>query len=68
LESVKGVSDAYCPFEATGISRNEEVVEDPSKINEDAENTWIFKVNVKNTEEVEKLMNREAYDKFVEEN
>merc|ERR1711934_208913 len=57
LESVKGVSDAYVPIEAEGIETNEKVLEDPSIINDDAENTWSFKVTVKNADDVEALMN-----------
>merc|ERR1712021_291104 len=41
LESVKGVADAYAPVEAQVTEVNEAAVEEPAKINEDAENCWI---------------------------
>ena len=68
MESVKGVSDAYCPVEAVITEVNEDAVEEPAKINEDAENCWIVKVDIKNGDGLTKLMNQDAYEKFLETN
>ena len=55
------------PVEGEMLEVNNEVVEDPSKINDDAENTWIIKIRVTDASQIESLMSREDYDKFLEE-
>jgi glycine cleavage system H lipoate-binding protein len=54
------------PVEAVITAVNDEAVEEPAKINEDAENCWIVKVDIKNSEGFSKLMDKDAYDAFVE--
>ena len=66
LESVKGVSDAYVPTNSVVIEINEAAVEEPSKINDDAENCWIVKAEIKNAVDLEGLMDKSAYEKFIE--
>merc|ERR1711935_250837 len=68
LESVKGVADAYAPVEAQVTEVNEAAVEEPAKINEDAENCWIVKVDIKNGDGLAQLMNKDAYEAFLESN
>ena len=43
VESVKAVSEIYAPVSGIISAVNEEVVDNPAKINEDAENTWLIK-------------------------
>ena len=54
------------PVEAVITAVNELAVEEPAKINEDAENCWIVKVDIKNSDGFSKLMDKSAYDAFVE--
>ena len=47
---------------------NQEIVDDPSKINQDPENTaWFFKLKIKDKSEMDSLMNKDDYDKFAKE-
>ena len=68
VESTKAASDVYTPVSGEVVDTNQEIVDDPSKINQDPENTaWFFKLKVKDKSEMDSLMNKEDYDKFAKE-
>ena len=68
VESTKAASDVYTPVGGEVIDANQEIVDDPSKINQDPENTgWFFKLKIKDKSEMDSLMNKEEYDKFAKE-
>ena len=68
VESTKAASDVYTPVGGEVIDTNQEIVDDPSKINQDPENTaWFFKLKIKDKSEMDSLMNKEDYDKFAKE-
>jgi len=69
VESTKAASDVYTPVSGEVLDTNQEIVDDPSKINQDPENTaWFFKLKIKDKSEMDSLMNKEDYDKFAKEN
>ena len=58
----------YTPVSGEVIDTNKAIVDDPSKINEDPENTaWFFKLKIKDLSEMDTLMNKDDYDKFAKE-
>ena len=68
VESTKAASDVYTPVSGEVIDTNKAIVDDPSKINEDPENTaWFFKLKIKDLSEMDSLMNKDDYDKFAKE-
>jgi glycine cleavage system H protein len=68
VESTKAASDVYTPVSGEVVDINQAIVDDPSKINEDPEGTaWFFKLKMKDTTELDSLMNKEEYDKFAKE-
>ena len=68
VESTKAASDVYTPVSGEIVETNQEIVDDPSKINQDPENTaWFFKLKVKDKSEMDSLMNKEDYDNFAKE-
>ena len=68
VESTKAASDVYTPLSGEVIDTNKAIVDDPSKINEDPENTaWFFKLKIKDLSEMDSLMNKDDYDKFAKE-
>jgi len=67
VESVKAVSDLYSPVSGTVTAINEELKDKPEKINEDANGTWMLKVELKDTSEVDALLSATDYEKFVSE-
>ena len=69
VESTKAANDIYTPVSGEIIENNKLIVDDPSKINSDPENSgWVFKIKIKNKSETESLMNKEEYAKFAKEN
>ena len=68
VESTKAASDVYTPVSGEVVDTNQAIVDDPSKINQDPENTaWFFKLKIKDKSEMDSLMNKEDYDKFAKE-
>merc|ERR1712032_113287 len=67
LESVKGVADLYTPVSGEVSEVNEAVIDDPGMLNQEADSAWIFKLTMSQPEELDELMDKEAYDAFVEE-
>ena len=68
VESTKAASDVYTPVGGEVIDTNQEIVDDPSKINQDPENNaWFFRLKIKDKSEMDSLMNKEDYDKFAKE-
>ena len=68
VESTKAASDVYTPVSGEVIDTNPMIVDDPSKINEDPEESaWFFKLKIKDKSEMDSLMNKEEYEKFAKE-
>ena len=67
VESVKAVSDLYSPASGTVTAVNEELKDTPEKVNEDANNTWMLKLELKDVSELDKLLSAADYEKFVSE-
>ena len=68
VESTKAASDVYTPVSGEIVDTNQTIVDDPAKINEDPEGSaWFFKMKMKDTSEMDSLMNKEEYDKFAKE-
>ena len=69
VESTKAASDVYTPVSGEVVDTNQDIVDDPSKINQDPENSaWFFKLKIKDKSEMNSLMNKDDYDKFAKEN
>ena len=67
LESVKAVSEVYCPINGEVIEVNESLVDAPEMINESPYDSWIAKVKVQDKSDVNNLMDHEEYAEFVQE-
>jgi glycine cleavage system H protein len=67
VDSVKAASDVYAPVSGTVSDVNEALGERPELVNEDPEEGgWLFRVTLSDTAELAGLMDRAAYDAFVE--
>lgn len=66
LESVKASSELMSPVSGTVVEVNAELDDAPEKINEDAYEAWIIKVEMTDPAEVEALMDAAAYQEFTE--
>jgi len=65
VESVKAVSDVFSPLDGTVLEVNEELLDEPQKVNEDPYGAWLVKVE--KTGDNEELLNAEEYAKVVAE-
>ena len=59
VESVKAVSDVYCPISGTVVEVNEELLDDPALLNQDPYGAWLVKLE--GVSGVEDLLDAEAY-------
>lgn len=64
VESVKAASDLNSPVSGTVAEVNEELEDQPEKINEDAFSNWIIKVKLADKSELDNLMDAKAYEEF----
>ncbi len=68
VESTKAASDIYTPVSGKIIENNQAIVDDPAKVNNDPENeAWFFKLKITDKSEMDSLMNKEEYEKFLKE-
>ena len=63
VESVKAVSDIYSPVSGTVAEINEELLDAPELINENANDAWFIKVEGI-TAKAEELLSPEEYEAF----
>lgn len=65
IESVKAVSDLYCPVSGEVIEINRDLADHPEAINADAHETWIIVLSIENTNELSTLLDVEDYNKLI---
>ena len=68
VESTKAASDIYFPIAGDILEVNKSIVDDPSAVNKEPEGkAWFFKIKIKNKSDLDELMNKTDYEKFVKE-
>jgi glycine cleavage system H protein len=66
VESVKAASEVYTPVSGEVVAVNDELTGDPAMVNRAAEGDgWFMKIKLVNQAELDGLMDKAAYDKFV---
>lgn len=67
VESVKAASEIYAPIGGTVLEGNPALEENPVLVNQDAEGEgWFFKLRVADAAQTAGLMDRAAYDAYLE--
>ena len=66
IESIKAVSDVYCPINGTVIRVNDALLDNPEQINSDPYGSWL--VELGDIERNNELMDAKEYDKYLSEN
>lgn len=61
IESVKTAAEVYSPISGIVVEVNEELEEAPEKVNEEPYAAWIVKVNPSKKEELDQLLDSDAY-------
>ncbi|MBK8769225.1 MAG: glycine cleavage system protein GcvH [Rhizobiales bacterium] len=66
VESVKAASEVYAPIDGEIVAVNTAIADEPSLVNSDAEGgAWFMKIKIANPSQLDSMMDRAAYDKFV---
>jgi len=66
IESVKAASDILAPIDGEIVEVNEMLVDEPGKVNEDAQgDAWFFKMKPADTSQMDEMMDEAAYKKFI---
>ncbi|MFX6823339.1 glycine cleavage system protein H, partial [Acinetobacter baumannii] len=67
VESVKAASDVYAPLDGEVTEVNEALASSPETVNAEPERAgWFAKVKVSDTAAIDALMDRDAYEKFLQ--
>lgn len=68
VESVKAVSEVFCPIGGEVIDVNSILEESPELINESPhDKAWMIKIVVSNPEELKELLSAEEYEEYLQE-
>ncbi|SEW29386.1 glycine cleavage system H protein [Aliiroseovarius sediminilitoris] len=66
IESVKAASDILSPLDGEIVEVNDTIVDEPTKVNEDAEGeAWFFRIKASDTSPLDDYMDEAAYKKFI---
>ncbi len=68
VESVKAVSEVFCPVGGEVIEVNSKLEESPELINESPhQKAWMVKIRLMNPEELKELLSAEEYEEYIQE-
>lgn len=65
VESVKAASDIYAPVSGEIVAVNEALLDSPDAVNQDAYDSWLFKVKLGASASLDKLLDADGYQKLV---
>jgi glycine cleavage system H protein len=66
VEAVKTVSDLFLPVEGTILEVNDALSNNPELVNSDPYGEgWMVKIEIKNADDINNLLNAEAYEQMV---
>ena len=66
VESVKAASEIYAPISGEIIAVNDNLADNLDDLKEDIDKGWIVKIKMNDTAEAADLMDKPAYDSFIE--
>ncbi len=66
IESVKAVSDIYCPVGGTVAEVNTQLAEKPELLNQDPHGgAWLIKLTLDNPKDIDALLTAKQYEEFI---
>lgn len=67
IESVKAVSDLYCPISGVIAEVNETLEDEPEKVNDDCyEEGWMVKITMGENASTEELFDANSYEEYLD--
>ena len=68
VESVKAVSEIFCPVSGEVVEINKKLEDAPELINESPhQKAWMIKVRIANPDELKELLSAKAYEEYIQE-
>ncbi len=68
VESVKAVSEIFCPIGGEVIEVHSKLEDSPELINESPhQSAWLIRIRISNPEELKELLNAEEYEEYLQE-
>ena len=68
VESVKAVSEVFCPVSGEVMEVNSKLEDTPELINESPhQKAWMIRIRITNPEELEELLSAEEYEEYLQE-
>lgn len=65
VESVKTASDLFSPVAGEVVAINEDLADEPELVNENAFATWLFSMKIKSTDDLERLLDADDYERAI---
>ena len=66
IESVKAVSELYCPVTGEVLEANTALADNPQLVNDDPYGDgWMLRIRLSDPNEIEKLLSAQDYDEFI---
>ncbi len=62
VESVKAAADLLMPVDGEVTAVNEDLIDEPEKLNSDPYGSWLIKINIADASQLDNLMNAEVYE------
>ena len=66
IESVKAVSDLFCPVSGVVVEVNQSLADTPETVNKGAHEAWMVMLRFASPDELSSLLDAEAYARLVE--
>jgi len=68
VESVKAVSEIFCPVSGEVLDANSKLEDSPELVNESPhKDAWMIKIRISNPDELTELMSAEEYEEYIQE-
>ncbi len=68
VESVKAVSEVFCPVSGEVIEVNSKLEDKPELVNESPhQKAWMIKIRITNSDELKELLSAEEYEEYLQE-
>ncbi len=68
VESVKAVSEIFCPIGGEVVEVNTKLEETPETVNESPhQKAWMIKLRIGNSDELKELLSAEEYEEYLQE-